>query len=92
MIGPVVDGLPAKVSAPAPFAGSRLVFDSESEFHYIGQSVGSIAVVCVTLDGSDPESSRCGRRCAEAGYKPGGLRLRPALSTLQPAGLKATPQ
>lgn len=90
-IQPVVDGEPADVSAPPIASSSRLVFDSEAEFHYIGDSLGSVSLVCVTLDGSDPAHSRCGRRAAAAGYEPGGL-LRLAEPALKPALLKVTPQ
>ena len=91
---PVVDGRVGEDAAVSPLDDARLVFDSETEFHYLGSSVGAIVLACVTLDGQDPEEGRCGRRAASYGYRSSGLKPMRVLNEpkLAPGSLKVTPQ
>lgn len=68
-----VDGEASGAFVPPPLREARILFDSEAELHYLGQSVNDVVLVCVTLDGRDPRSSRCAREAAGKGYKVSSL-------------------
>lgn len=64
----VVDGK-RFASAPRPLKRARVLFDSETEFHYLGDSLGRIALVCGTIGGALPPRSVCARHGEAMGKK-----------------------
>lgn len=64
----VVDGK-LFASAPSPLRTGRIVFDSETELHYLADSMTRIALVCASIGGEASPRSACIRHGEAIGKK-----------------------
>lgn len=62
--------------APLPLKNGRIIFDSETELHYLGSSMGRVTLVCAALEGEVSSRSACARH-GEAMGKKDALVLKP---------------
>lgn len=58
----VVDGKPVKEQVPLEVPFGAVAFDGESEFHYVADVGGKVALVCVTLNQTAAQRTNCAHR------------------------------
>ena len=87
-IGVVVDGKDF-VRAPRPLKTARIIFDSETEFHYLADDYGRVGLLCGTIGGENSPRSVCARHGEALGkknrFKLEALKIEPALKAIEPA-------
>jgi len=68
-------------SAPRPLKNARILFDTETEFHYLADSLSRVALVCGTIGGENSPRSACARHGEAIGKKDRYQLKAPELAT-----------
>jgi hypothetical protein len=81
----IVDGLAQEGTFLSPLKSARLIFDTENEYHYLGESLSRITLVCGALKGAPSPEGTCARYGARLDEHPRvrAILAAPALRSAQ---------